>query len=69
MNHSLRRSDLETHVRIVAIALAAGIAVVTGALNMKSDSRGALHETWANGGVIKASRQMLYSTSERPFVR
>ena len=69
MNHSLRRSDLETHVRIVAISLAAGIAVVIGALNMKSDSRGAGHEAWANSGVIKAPRQVVYSISERPFIR
>ena len=57
MNHSLRRSDLDTHVRIVAIALMAGIAVVIGALNMKIDSPAVRHEAWANGGVIKASRQ------------
>lgn len=69
MNHSLRRSGLETHIRIVAISLAAGIAVVIGALNIKLDSLGANHEAWANGGVIKASRQAVYSTSERPFVR
>ena len=69
MNHSLRRSDLETHVRIVAISLVAGIAVVIGALNTKLDSRGTLHETWANGSVIKASRQAVYSVSERLLVR
>jgi hypothetical protein len=69
MHHSLRRSGLETHVRIVAISLVAGIAVVIGALNMKSDSRGARHEAWTNGGVIKASQQAVYSASKRPFVR
>ena len=56
MNHSLHRADCETHVRIVVIALAAGIAVVIGALNMKSD-RTAGSEVWAHAGVIKASRQ------------
>ena len=74
MNHSLRRADLETHVRIVAIALVAGIAVVIGALNLKVDSRGTGHEAWTqdvwtHGAVIKASRQTVYSTSERLFVR
>ena len=68
MNHSLHRADLETHVRIVVIALAAGIAVVIGALHMKSD-RGTGSEMWAHAGVIKASRQAVYSVSERPFVR
>jgi hypothetical protein len=68
MNHSLYRADLETHVRIVVVALAAGIAVVIGALHMKSD-RGTGSEVWAHGGVIKASRQAAYSAGERPFVR
>jgi hypothetical protein len=68
MNHSLRRADLETHVRIVVIALAAGIALMIGAPNMKSD-RGTGPELWARAGVIKASRQAVYSLSERPFVR
>lgn len=68
MNHSLHRADLETHVRIIVIALAAGIAVVVGTLNMKSD-RGTGPEVWAHAGVIKASRQAVYSLSERPFVR
>ena len=68
MNHSLHRANPETHVRIVMIALAAGIAVVIGALNMKSD-RGTGSEVWAHAGVIKASRQAVYSLSEHPFVR
>ena len=68
MNHSLHRADLETHVRIVVIALVAGIAVVTGALHMKSD-RGTGAEVWAHAGVIKASQQAVYSLSGRPFVR
>jgi len=68
MNHSLHRADLETQVRIVVVALAAGIAVVIGALHMKSDRRTG-PEAWAHAGVIKASRQVVYSTSEHPFVR
>ena len=68
MNHSLHRADCETHIRIVVIALAAGIAVVIGALNMKSD-RAAGSEVWAHAGVIKASRHAVYSISEHPFVR
>jgi hypothetical protein len=68
MNHSLHRADLETHVRIVVIALVAGIAVVIGALHMKPD-RGAGSEVWAHAGVIRASSQSVYSLSERRFVR
>ena len=68
MKHSLHRADLETHVRIVVIALAAGIAVVVGTLNMKSE-RGTRSGAWAHAGVIKASRHTVYSLGERPFVR
>ena len=68
MNHSLHRATPETHVRIVAIALAAGIAVVIGVLNMKTD-RAAGPEAWARAGVIKASRHAVYSFREHPFVR
>jgi hypothetical protein len=68
MNHSLHRADPETHIRIVVLALIAGIAVVIGGLNRNAD-RGASPGVWAHAGVIKASRQTVYSTSERPFVR
>jgi hypothetical protein len=68
MNHSLHRTDCETHIRVVVIALAAGIAVLIGALNMKSD-RAVGSEIWAHASVIKASRHALYSISEQPFVR
>ena len=68
MNHSLHRANHETHARIVVIALAAGIAVVIGALNMKS-GRAAGPEAWAHAGVIKASRQAVYFASESSFVR
>ena len=39
MNHSLRRADFETHIRIVVISLAAAIAVVTVAINARVDSK------------------------------
>ena len=48
--------------------LAAGIALVIGALNMKSD-RVAGSEVWAHADIIKASRHAMYSVSEHPFVR
>ena len=68
MNHSLHRADCETHIRIVVIALAAGIAGVIGALNMKSD-RSAGSEALAHADVIKAPRHAVYSISEHPSVR
>lgn len=68
MNHPLHRADLETHVRIVVIALAAGITVVIGALNMKI-GRAAGPEVWAHAGIIKASPQAVYSSSVNSFVR
>lgn len=69
MHHSLRKANSETHVRIVGISLAAGIAVVIGALNMKFDQRGEGHQAWASAAVIKASQQGVYFTSARSQVR
>jgi len=56
MNHSLHRADLKTHVRIVVIALAAGITVVIGALNMKI-GRAAGPEVWAHQASSRRHRR------------
>ena len=69
MNHSLRSADFETHVRIVAISLAAAIGVVIGALNMKFQSHGDGYEAWGHASVVKASRQSVHSANDRPFIR
>jgi hypothetical protein len=69
MNHSLRRANVETHVRIVAIALAAGIVIVIGALHAKLDARGVINAGHASGGAIQASRQTVHSRNEQPIVR
>jgi hypothetical protein len=69
MNHSLRRADIETHARIVAISLIAGMAIVIGALQVKLAPPASSHDGRATGGVIKASQQTVYSISEHPLVR
>jgi hypothetical protein len=69
MNHSLRRADLETHIRIVAISLIAGMFVVVGALSARFDSHGGAVRSAAHPYVIKASPQAVYSVNEKPLVR
>jgi hypothetical protein len=69
MNHSLRTADLETHIRIVAISLIAGMFVVVGALSARFDSHGGAIRSAAHPYVIKASRQAVYSVNEKPLVR
>jgi hypothetical protein len=58
MNHSLRTADLATHVRIVAISLTAGIVMILSAVHAHRDEPDTSKES---GGIIKASRQFLYS--------
>lgn len=69
MNYSLRRADLQTHARIVAISLIAAMAIVIGALNVQLAARPSSHGGWANSGVIKASPQVVYSRGGHPLVR
>jgi hypothetical protein len=69
MNHSLRSANVETHVRIVAIALAAGIVIVIGAFRAKLDAHNVINDAHASGGAIQAPRQTVHSRNERPVVR
>jgi hypothetical protein len=68
MNHSLRRADIRTHARIVAISLSAATAIVIGALQVKLAALPSSHDGWANAGVIKAQRAV-YSIGAHPLVR
>jgi hypothetical protein len=69
MSQSLHRAGHETHVRIVAVSLAAAIAIVIGALNAKPVARGDIRDSWTAPAVVKALRSVLVSTGERPPVQ
>lgn len=61
MNHSLIKANRETHVRIVALALVAGILVVVGALNLRHEPHGTATAAAAAPAVVKATRQGSYA--------
>jgi hypothetical protein len=68
MNHSLRTADLETHVRIVAMSLIAGMIIILGALHARPDlANGSI--SVKRGGVITASWHSVYSAEVHTTVR
>jgi hypothetical protein len=64
MNHSMHSADRTTHVKIVAVALVAGIALAAFGISARptTDVAQAVH-------VIKAGRPTMMSSSETYIVR
>jgi hypothetical protein len=60
MNHSLWTANLETHVRIVAISLVAGIAVILGAAYARTESSGVVA---AHPAAVTAARSVIYASN------
>lgn len=68
-NYSLVTADRSTHVKVVVIALAAGIAIVGGtivATRLPSDMSTRLE---ARAPVLKAHKPVIWTSSERITVR
>ncbi len=68
MNHSIYSADRTTHLKIVVVALVAGIAVagfgISARLNAESNYAQA-----ATAKVIKAGKPIVVTSSEAPLVR
>jgi hypothetical protein len=64
MNHSMHSADRTTHVKIVAVALVAGIALAAFGISARptTDVAQAVH-------VIKAGQPTMMSSSETYIVR
>ena len=70
MNHSLTSCDRTTHLKIVALALVAGIAVsVIGIHARYSDSTDLVASAKTNGMVVKAGKPAVYSTRDGSTIR
>ena len=70
MNTSMGTADRATHVKIVVVALVAGILVVIGGLNARlGDTPSQTATVRTDGGVIKAGQPAHYSTREGTAVR
>jgi hypothetical protein len=65
MNHSIYSADRSTHVKIVVVALVAGIAVAGFGISARSTS-----DAYAQTArVIKAGKPMAISSSDASMVR
>ena len=64
MNHSIHSADRATHLKIVVIALVAGIAVAGFAISTRT---GADYSQSAR--VIKAGKPVMVTTSDTSIVR
>jgi len=64
MNHSLHSADRATHMKIVAVALVAGIAVASFGISARSNS-----DYSQTAHVIKAGKAMMITSSDELVVR
>ena len=56
MNHSLVTADRTTHLKIVAVSLAAAIAVILVGITARVTDNGASANLQAHGPVLKAGK-------------
>jgi hypothetical protein len=66
MNHSIYSADRGTHLKIVVVALVAGIAVVGLGLSSRSNPDSVSSQT---AGVVKAGKLTAVSSSSDSFTR
>jgi len=66
MNHSLHSADRSTHLKVVVVALVAGIAVAALAIATRSNAD---HSQTAAVRVIKAGKPVAITSSDSSVVR
>jgi hypothetical protein len=66
MNHSIYSADRSTHLKIVALALVAGVAVAGFGISARSGSDGSYMQT---ARIIKAGKPIVVTSSETSLVR
>ena len=66
MNHSIYSADRSTHLKIVAMALVAGIAVAGFGITARTGSDDGLTQT---ARVIKAGKPVVITSSNASLVR
>jgi hypothetical protein len=64
MNHSIHSADRATHLKIVVVALVAGIAVTTVAISARTTS-----DYGQTAHVVKAGKPMIVTSSDASMVR
>ena len=66
MNHSIYSADRTTHLKIVVVALVAGIAVAGFGISARSSTDEGLTQT---ARVIKAGKPVVITNSEMSVIR
>ncbi|GLR94208.1 MULTISPECIES: hypothetical protein [Bradyrhizobium] len=66
MNHSIYSADRSTHLKVVVVALVAGIAVAGLSITARSGSDEGLTQT---ARVIKAGKPVIVTSSDASLVR
>lgn len=66
MNHSIYSADRSTHLKVVAVALVAGIALAGFGISARSSSDECLTQT---ARVIKAGKPVVITSSSASLVR
>ena len=66
MNHSIYSADRSTHLKIVAVALVAGIAVAGFGISARSGSDSSYTQT---AHVIKAGKPLMVTSSNTAVLR
>ena len=66
MNHSIYSADRSTHIKIVVVALVAGIAVAGFSISARNNSEDGSTQT---AGVIKAGKAVTITNSNTSVVR
>ena len=69
MNSSFFTCDRATHIKIVAIALIASIAVMAVGIHARTADPGTSAAAKTNGMVVKAGKPPIYSTRNDSAVR
>ena len=69
MNSSFFTCDRATHLKIVAIALIAGIVVIAVGIHTRTSDGSITADAKTNGMVVKAGKPTIYSTRNDSAVR
>ena len=69
MNSSLRNCDRTTHLKIVAVALVAGIAVSVAGIHARYSDSDVVASAKTNGQIVKAGKPAIYSTRDGSIIR
>ena len=69
MNHSIHSADRATHLKIVVVALVAGISVAAFGIAARSNTNTDYSQTAQSVHVIKAGKPVVVTSSDSSVVR